>query len=80
MLSLLAMLQHHGIGFFGQEGPLWFFLGVIFIVAVIAISFKICKLLLPALGVQEPWVSIIYWFFVLVCVVFFYNFAVAHWF
>ena len=81
MISLLAMFQHHHvIGFFGEEGPLWFFLGLMFLVAIVAISFKIFGLLLPALGVKEPWVQILYWFFVLVMVICFYNFAVAHWF
>jgi hypothetical protein len=79
-MILLAALQHHGLGFFGQEGFPWFFLGLLFLVVVVAIMFKIFKLLLPALGVQEPWVSILYWFFVLLCVIFFYNYAVAHWF
>jgi hypothetical protein len=80
MLHLLAAFQHHGIGFFGQEGPLWFFLGLVFLVVVVAICFKIFKLLLPALGVPEPWVTILYWVFVLLCVIGFYNYAVAHWF
>jgi hypothetical protein len=53
MLNLLAMFQHHGIGFFGQEGPLWFFLGLVFLVVVVAISFKIFNLLLPALGGRD---------------------------
>jgi len=79
MLALL-LLQRHGIGFFGQEGALWFFLGLMFLVIVVAIFFKIFKLAMPALGVGEPWASICYWLLVLVCVVLFYNFAVAHWF
>jgi hypothetical protein len=30
--------------------------------------------------VSEPWVSICYWFFVLLCVLFFMNYSFGHWF
>jgi hypothetical protein len=76
---MLAILTRP-IGFFGQTGIVWFFLGLIFIAVVIAILFKICKLLLPALGVTEPWAQIIYWILVLFCVVLFFNYAIAGWF
>jgi hypothetical protein len=79
MLSLLAMLQHH-IGFFGQEGIVWAFIGFLFMVVVVAILFKIMKLLLPALGVGEPWVSICFWVAVLICVFIFMNYSFGRWF
>jgi predicted Zn-ribbon and HTH transcriptional regulator len=79
MLTQLAFLQHR-IGFFGHEGGLWAFIGFLFTVVVIAILFKIMKLLLPALGVTEPWVSVIYWVAVLLCVFVFANYAFGGWF
>lgn len=72
MIALLAMGR---IGFFGQTGPLWVFLGFVCLCVVAAILFKIINLALPALGVTEPWISIIYWVFVLVLFVTFVNYA-----
>jgi hypothetical protein len=63
------------IGFFGQPGPLWALLGFICCVVVVAILFKILFLALPALGVTEPWISIIFWLCVLVVFIAFINFA-----
>jgi hypothetical protein len=81
MLATIMMWQHsHPVGFFGHEGIVWAFIGFVFIVAVIAILFKITKLLLPALGIGEPWASIIYWVLVLVCLFFFMNYAFGGWF
>jgi len=78
MLSLLAMI--HPIGFFGQTGMFWAFLGFICMCVVVAILFKILKLALPALGVTEPWVSIIYWLAVLLIFLMFINYAFTGWF
>lgn len=76
-----VMLQHvHTLGFFGREGFIWVLVGFLFTCAVIAILFKITKLLLPALGVAEPWVSIIYWVMVLICLFVFANYAFGGWF
>lgn len=63
------------LGFFGQSGVLWVFLGFICLVVIVAIMYKIVKLALPALGVTEPWLSIIYWLFVLVCFIAFISYA-----
>lgn len=79
MINLLAMFQHRGIGFFGQEGFVWAFIGLIFMVVLIAICFKIFRLVMPALGVPEPWVSVLYWVFVLLCVLAFMNYSFGHW-
>ncbi len=80
MYSLLALFQHHVVGFFGHEGVVWAFIGFLFLVVVVAILFKIMKLVLPALGVGEPWVSVIYWCAVLICVILFMNYAFGGWF
>jgi hypothetical protein len=74
MLTALALLVHP-IGFFGQTGIIWALLGLICLVVVLAILFKIVFLALPALGVTEPWISIIYWLCVLVAFVAFINYA-----
>ncbi len=68
------------IGFFGQAGPIWAFLGFVALCIFVAILFKILKLLLPALGVTEPWVIIIFWLGVLACFVVFLNYAFGGWF
>jgi hypothetical protein len=74
MLSLMAAMIHP-IGFFGQTGLLWAFLGFVCFVIIVAIMFKIINLVLPALGVSEPWISVIYWVFVLICFIAFLNYA-----
>ena len=73
-LSLWAS-EFHRMGFFGQEGPLWVFLGFVCWCIIIAILFKILKLALPAFGVTEPWIQIIYWVAVLILFILFLNFA-----
>ena len=80
MLTSLALLIDHRVGFFGHEGAIWAFIGLIATVVIIAILFKIMKLVLPALGVGEPWVSVIYWFDVLLCVLIFLNYSFGGWF
>lgn len=76
MTALLALFQlGHRIGFFGQQGPLWVFLGVVCLIVVVAIMYKIIFLGLPALGVTEPWISILYWLFVLFCFLMFIYYA-----
>ena len=79
LMSSLVLLQHR-IGFFGHEGGLWAFIGFLFTVVVIAILFKIMKLVLPALGVTSPWDQVIYWVAVLLCVFLFANYAFGGWF
>ena len=80
MYSLLAMLQHHGIGFFGHEGFIWAFIGFLAMVVIVAILFKIMNLVLPALGVPEPWASVCFWIAVLLCVILFMNYSFGGWF
>ena len=76
MNFLLALASpHRSIGFFGQEGPIWVFLGFVCLCVIIAILFKIFRLALPALGVTEPWMSILYWLAVLILFVLFINYA-----
>jgi hypothetical protein len=72
MLTALA-IGH--IGFFGQSGPLWVFLGFVCLCVVVAILFKIVFLALPPLGVKEPWISVIYWVMVLIAFLWFLNYA-----
>jgi len=79
LFSSLVLLQHQ-IGFFGHEGAVWAFIGFLVTVVIIAILFKIMNLALPALGVTEPWVSIIFWFAVLLCVLVFVNYSFGGWF
>ena len=74
MISTLALTMGH-IGFLDRRGNSGRFLGFIALVVIVAILFKIMKLGLPALGVTEPWVSIIYWVAVLICFILFLNFA-----
>jgi hypothetical protein len=78
MYTLLAL--QHRIGFFGHEGVIWAFIGFLVTVVVVAILFKIMKLVLPALGVGEPWASVCFWVAVLICVVIFSNYAFGGWF
>ncbi len=78
-MSIIASIIRP-LGFFGQAGFLYFFLGLILTAIVIAILFKILKLALPALGVTEPWVQIITWVLVLFCVIFFFNYSFGGWF
>jgi len=73
-LAAVALLARP-IGFFGQSGLMWALLGFICWCVVVAILFKIVKLGLPALGVTEPWVSIIYWLMVLLTFIAFLNAA-----
>jgi hypothetical protein len=68
------------LGFFGQAGPLWFLLGIICTAVMIAILFKILRLVLPALGVTPPWDQVIIWTCVLVVFVCFVNYAFGGWF
>jgi hypothetical protein len=63
------------VGFFGQSGPIWAFLGFVCLCVVVAILFKIVFLALPALQVKEPWISIIYWVLVLLLFIMFINYA-----
>lgn len=74
MISTLALAMHH-IGFFGQEGPLWVVLGFVSCVVIVAILFKITFLVLPAVGVKEPWISVVYWLLVLVVFLWFISYA-----
>jgi hypothetical protein len=69
------MLALSTVGFFGQAGFLWAVIGFICFVIVVAILFKIVFLALPAFGVAEPWISIIYWLLVLALFLGFISYA-----
>lgn len=71
-MSLLALAH---VGFFGQAGPIWALVGFVCFCVVVAILFKIVFAALPALGIKEPWVTVIYWVMVLICFLAFINFA-----
>jgi hypothetical protein len=74
MAFALALLTGH-IGFFGHEGAIWAVIGFLVFCCVVAILFKIVFLALPALGVTEPWISIIFWVLVLILLLAFVNYA-----
>ena len=75
MFASLALqtLGVHRYGFLGIDGLFGIFIGLICLIVLIAICWKILSLLLPALGVGAPWVQIIYWLFVLCVVVAFMH-------
>jgi hypothetical protein len=75
MVNSLALFIGRPIGFFGQTGVIWALLGFLCFCVVVAILFKIFNLLLPALGVTEPWMSIIYWLMVLILFLAFISYA-----
>ena len=79
MFLLAAMLQRHAIGFFGMEGPLWFFLGLLVLIVFCVILWRFTDAIGKAAGVSAPWMLVIYWGFVLFCFVMFVNYAGAHW-
>jgi hypothetical protein len=77
-LALLQFATHSGrsgIGFFGQTGVIWALIGFLCLCIIVAILFKITNLVLPALGVAEPWISVIYWVIVLVLFIAFLSYA-----
>ena len=78
-MLLLAALQRH-LGFFGMEGPLWFFLGLFFLIAVLVVYWRLLDALGKALTVPPQWMLVLYWGFVLLCLFMFANYSVAHWF
>ena len=78
MYTLVATLQRT-IGFFGMAGPLWFFIGLVLLIAFCAIVWRLTGALGAAVGVSAPWMQVIYWLFVLFCFVLFVNYAGAHW-
>ena len=71
----LFIVESGRVGFFGHSGPVWALLGFICLVIVVAILFKLFRLILPALGVGEPWMSVIYWLAVLLLFLMFINYA-----
>jgi hypothetical protein len=75
-MNLLAIvLQRHEIGFFGHTGVIWALIGFLALCFIVAILFKIFRLLMPALGIGDPWLSIIYWVMVLILFIAFLNYA-----
>ena len=76
-LSLLAL--QHRIGFFGMEGPMWFFFGLAILVIFCVLLWRFLGALGTAAGISAPWMQVLYWGFVLFCFVMFVNYAGAHW-
>ena len=74
-MTLALAFVGHSIGFFGQSGLVWALLGFLVFCVVIAILFKIFFLAAPALGLTDPWISIIYWLMVLILFIAFINYA-----
>lgn len=75
MTSAIALLAPLHIGFFGQTGVIWALIGFLCFCVVVAILFKIFFLAAPALGITEPWISIIYWVVVLILFLAFISYA-----
>jgi len=75
MLATATIFLVGRIGFFGQSGVIWALLGFLCFCVCVAILFKIFNLLLPALGVTEPWMSILYWVIVLILFLAFLSYA-----
>lgn len=72
MLILAQTL--HRYGFLGIDGLVGIFIGLIIFVVIVAILFKIFNLLLAAVGVPGPWVTILYWVAVLIIFLAFLHF------
>jgi|GEM_PF-5770266 divalent metal cation (Fe/Co/Zn/Cd) transporter len=72
---MLALLQIglHRYGFFGIEGLAGIIVGVIILIILCAILFKIWGLLAPKLGLDPTWVQIIFWLLVLLVFVLFLH-------
>jgi hypothetical protein len=82
MTALATMLQvvgGHHIGFFGVNGILGLLLGLVFLIVVCALLFKIFMLLLPKLGVSADWVNILYWVFVLIIFIAVFTAVFGYW-
>ena len=76
MLASLALqtLGVHRYGFLGIDGLFGVFIGLICLIVLVAICWKILTLVLPKLGVDATWVQVIYWVFVLCLVIAFAHF------
>jgi hypothetical protein len=60
-------------GFFGIEGFAGIIVGIIVLIILCAILFKIFSLLAPKLGLDATWIQIIYWLLVLLVFVLFLH-------
>ena len=74
MLALALIQLGHRYGFFGIEGFAGIIVGVIILIILCAILFKIWGLLAPKLVPDAGWQQIIYWLLVLLVFVLFLHF------
>jgi hypothetical protein len=74
MLTLLAQYAPHHYGFFGIEGLVGIFIGLIVFIIVAAIMWKICTLLMAQVGVPASWVQILSLLFLLLILLVFLHF------
>jgi len=72
-MSMLALAMSGRYGFFGIEGFAGIIVGLIVLIILCAILFKIFGLLAPKAGLDASWTQIIYWLLVLLVFVFFLH-------
>jgi hypothetical protein len=72
-MLLLAQQLHH-YGFLGIDGLVGVFLGLLIFAVIVAILFKLFRLVMVALGVPAPWSEILYWVAVLLIFLMFLHF------
>jgi len=73
MLKLLSFAALGRYGFVGIDGIAGIIVGVIILIILCAILFKIWGLLAPKLGLDAGWIQIIYWLLVLLVFVLFLH-------
>ena len=73
MLAMFGEVLFRHYGFFGIEGFAGVIIGVIILIILCAILFKIWSLLAPKLGLDAGWQQIIYWLLVLLVFVCFLH-------
>jgi hypothetical protein len=74
MLALVMLQRSIGrYGFFGLDGIAGIIVGVIILIILCAILFKIWGLLAPKLGLDATWIQIIFWLLVLLVFILFLH-------
>jgi hypothetical protein len=69
------VVQHtHHYGFLGIDGLIGIFIGLFIFVVIVAILFKIFRLVMSGLGIPAPWPDVLYWFAVLIIFLCFLHF------
>jgi hypothetical protein len=72
-MLLLAQLTHH-YGFLGINGLAGIIVGLIILIILAAILWKLFFAVMAALGLSGAWVTVIYWLLVLLTFVIFLHF------